>query len=174
MKIATIMTDRLILKDIKLEDATLLVSKIYTKENTQYLYKLQNPTLEDMILYVGEVVNDYKRIFTKNLVFGITSNDVLVGTISLRRDNIDRRTYDIGWIMDPMYQRMGFTFEAANAVMNYCKKHGVKKITAHADVKNIPSISLMEKLGMKRTNEINNRVYPNGDKSYEIVYEIAL
>jgi len=127
-----------------------------------------------MIVHVGEINAEYKKLFPKMIVFAITNNDELIGIIKLTKVKHEFNTFEICWIIDPQYQRMGFAYEAAIAVIDYARKHKAKKITAHADIKNIPSIGLIEKLGFVRDGEVNQRIYPNQEKSFELTYALDL
>lgn len=65
--------------------------------------------------------------------------------------NEERTEGELGWILNKRYWGHGYTFEAAQALIDYASQNlGIKKFIAYCDSENIPSYSLMEKLGMSR------------------------
>lgn len=60
-------------------------------------------------------------------------------------------TYEIGWIVNPKYQKQGIAYEAASCVLNHgFTKLGLHRVVATAQPENPASYLLMEKLGMVR------------------------
>lgn len=184
MNVATIMTNRLILRPLKMDDVQIINEKIFTDENTEFMLFRGEQTIEETTAYVIKAVLEYKNNKPEFIEFGVCSNDVLIGIVTAAKakgkfaitgtSSIDRNTYELGWILDPNYKNKGFMKEAIEGVIEYSRKNGAKRFIAHADVRNIPSINLMEKLGMKRVNDVGTRKYPNGETSFELVYDLIL
>ena len=66
---------------------------------------------------------------------------------------------DIGWFINPKYQRKGYASEAAQKVIDYMfQEVGIKKILTGAAIANPASWRLMEKLGFKRLTHQNKFV----------------
>jgi RimJ/RimL family protein N-acetyltransferase len=66
----------------------------------------------------------------------------------LYRDSLD--VSDVGCAFLPEYWRRGFAYEAAGAVIDYGRRVlGVETIVGLTSQDNMPSIKLLEKLGMK-------------------------
>lgn len=149
----TIETDRLILHKTEERDLKILwnilriedVSKYYLttkinsdweKEKVWQMKKLQNASNPDTFIWTIELKE---------------SHDV-IGQISLHpkeKENI----MDIGWFLDPKFQKKGYAFEAAKNVLTYMfTECGLEKIETGACIKNQNSYHLMEKLGFKRQN----------------------
>ena len=170
MNVATIMAKDLILRPLELSDATLICSKIYTFENTKYMLFKKPETVEKTLSNIEKAIKEYKKKNPKFIEFAVTMNNVIMGLITLYRDKKD--SYEICWIIDPLYANRGLMHKACNSVIDYAKKSDVKRITAHADIKNVSSITLMEKLGMKRNPIISERKYASGEKSFEVMYEL--
>ncbi|HAS6327556.1 TPA: GNAT family N-acetyltransferase [Vibrio vulnificus] len=58
-------------------------------------------------------------------------------------------TYEIGWVINPRFQKNGFAFEAASRVLEHAfQTLGVHRVIATAQPENAASCCLMEKLGM--------------------------
>ena len=63
---------------------------------------------------------------------------------------------DIGFALLPAYERKGYGFEMASATMIYSKnKLGIEKVVGITDANNTPSISLLNKIGLRFENELN-------------------
>jgi RimJ/RimL family protein N-acetyltransferase len=93
-----------------------------------------------------------------------------IGTCGLiKRDELP--DVDIGFAFLPRYRGRGFALESAAAVMEYgTGVVGLKRIVAIVSANNLPSIRLLEKIGLRfeRTirfgeEEIPLYAYPPGD-----------
>ncbi len=63
---------------------------------------------------------------------------------------------DLGFVMHPDFQRQGLTSEAARAFVQYgFQSLGLARITGHCDVGNIPSQSVLLRIGMQLVSEQN-------------------
>lgn len=85
----------------------------------------------------------------------LKDTDICIGRISCQdgeSDNPDIR--DIGWLIDPDYQRQGYAYEAASAVLDFMfNECEIDKIVTSAAIVNPASWKLMEKLGFIRQKE---------------------
>lgn len=82
---------------------------------------------------------------------------------------------EISWRLASPYHRMGFATEAAKAVLELAKLHGLKKIYSFTSVLNISSENVMQKIGMIRIGEFNHPALT--DKSplqRHVLYQIDL
>lgn len=104
--------------------------------------------------------------------FAILYNDIHVGSISLNL--FDNEKAEIGWILNKRYHHLGIATEAAFGIINYAKELNLKTLIAHCDTRNVPSYTLMEKIGMKRVGE-GVRVYRDERGiAKEYLYELSL
>lgn len=74
------------------------------------------------------------------------------------------RTYELGWVIHPSYQRQGYASEAAYAVM----VHAFTTLQAHRVIatcqpENTASYRIMEKLGMRREAHFRQCIHRGGD-----------
>ena len=156
----TLETNRLILhkteeKDLKeLWNILLLeeVSKYYltTKihedwdEEKKWQYKkLERSSLKDTYTWTIELKEDH----------------TVIGQISIQ-DTEDEDIKDIGWFIDPVYQKKGYAFEAALEILKYIfLEVEIKTIDTCAAIQNKSSWSLMEKLGFKRQKDYKKVKY---------------
>ena len=102
---------------------------------------------------------------TKNLMF------------SLYFFENDPHAAEFSWIISPDCSGKGYAFEAAKALMEYYAKHkGITRFIAQCDSENIPSIRLIEKLGLKLIDSDGtrfNRSAPGVERT-EYTYELII
>lgn len=84
-------------------------------------------------------------IFLKN-------TDIVIGYMSCQEElKTDSSVRGVGWFLDPKYQKQGYMYEAANAILNYMfNEVDIKEIRTGAAIVNPNSWKLLEKLGFKR------------------------
>lgn len=93
--------------------------------------------------------------FSKEIKFRavvLKENKKLIGHISLTPDRPEFfRTWNLGYIFNPKYQRKGYATEAARAVIKHAftalKAH---RIVGHCSPDNTASWKVLEKCGMKK------------------------
>jgi len=85
------------------------------------------------------------------------------------------RAGEIGWMFHKAHRGKGYASEAARALMNYCFiTLGRHRIIATCDPRNIPSVRIMKKLGMRREAEfIDSVVLGDGEWHDEYLYAIT-
>ncbi|AQU81208.1 MULTISPECIES: GNAT family N-acetyltransferase [unclassified Halomonas] len=72
-------------------------------------------------------------------------------------------TYEIGWVVNPKYQKQGIAYEAASSVLTHgFDKLALHRIVATAQPENPASYLLMDKLGMVREGHFR-RCIPKGE-----------
>ena len=85
----------------------------------------------------------------------------IIGDFTLRRDNawaqldVAERAHntqaELGWVLDPDHTGHGYATEAVRELLRYCfQELGVRRITANCFLDNATSLSLMERVGMRR------------------------
>jgi RimJ/RimL family protein N-acetyltransferase len=58
---------------------------------------------------------------------------------------------EIGWCLSPEHQGLGYATEAVTELVRVCfEELGLRRLTAEAFADNLPSIRVMEKVGMRR------------------------
>ena len=92
----------------------------------------------------------------------IELDGVLLGDLYLhvtpswaQSDTADRagEEAEVGWCLSPAHQGQGYVSEAATELVRICFEDlGVRRITAAAFADNLPSLRIMERLGMREEN----------------------
>jgi len=155
----------------KLLETERLIIKPQTIEEQKRLWEiLMIPEINKYFLTVppkfGEKLKDWKiqkEYYEKDMEYAFDNNTfrwsiflkdtgVCIGRISCQDgDSGDPNVRDIGWLIDPDYQRQGYAFEAASAVLDFMfNECEIDKIVTSAAIVNSASWKLMEKLGFEK------------------------
>ncbi len=74
----------------------------------------------------------------------------VIGSIYLVLKRTEDSMAEIGWALHRDYQGKGYAFEAASATLDLAfRTIGLHRVTAELDPRNLPSIALCERLGMR-------------------------
>lgn len=152
-----IKTDRLILKNIELNDKNDMLDMFLNKE-VKKTYMI--PDYDDIEKYTKlfnkfvELSNDSNRF-----VRGIYLENKLIGF--LNDVEINNFTIELGYVISPKYKNNGYMTEALKAAISYLLKNGYKEVICGAFYFNNPSIRVMEKCGMQRLEKTDYVTYKN-------------
>ena len=100
------------------------------------------------------------------LSLGITQQDggKVVGILGLRYRDRDRRQADFEIQINRSYQGQGFGSEAVVALLIFCLRDiGLHRVTAGCDCRNVASVRLLTKVGMKKEAEYRKDRYVDGE-----------
>ena len=151
-----------------------MITTISNIENTKYMLHLPNNNIEETKEFLQRSDAEWKSAAPSFYEFAIIYQDKHIGAASIYLE--DGLSGELGWIINKKYQKQGFAFEAARALMDFSiNELKVKHFIAHCDAENIPSYKVMEKLGMSRTGEWSGRRNKSASKdSLEYQYELYL
>ena len=100
-------------------------------------------------------------------------NSKMIGDVCIKVLNKTHRQGEIGWDLNPNYQRQGFAAEASKALLELgFTTLDLHRITARCDVMNERSYRLMERLGMRREATFKEVVYFEGTWHDQYTYAI--
>ncbi len=172
-------TERLLLRQYKIEDWERV--HIYGSDPDFSKYELWGPnTLEDTHKFVAEMVQQTETNPHYKFDFAVClkENGSLIGGCGIRRASELSQVANLGWAINPEFQRKGYATEAARALIEYgFQKLNLSVIYATCDTRNAPSYKVMEKLGMKKvgftkgTKEVKGHV--RDSYRYEILHSQA-
>ena len=152
-----IQTERLKLKPYTLQDLEPLVALITNEAITRTFMVLQLET-EDQAFSLARKLIAYSRPEdTAHLEYGIYLDDRLIGFINdcgIRDEEIE-----IGYVIHPDEQGHGYATEAVKAVISELREMGFRKVTAGYFVENTASRRVMEKCGMKQSDQTEEIEY---------------
>ncbi len=95
------------------------------------------------------------------LALGVELDGALIGDVSLHLRSVDSevRTAEMGWIVDPVHEGKGYAAEAAGALLDFAFDHGIQRVTAVIDPRNLRSRALASRLGFVRmVSDTNTRM----------------
>lgn len=82
-----------------------------------------------------------------------SSSKQVIGDIGFK-GKPEKGAVEIGYSVIPAQQRQGYAFEAASAIVDWAFSHKeVSMVNGECEKNNIPSIRILEKLGMTRLEE---------------------
>ena len=146
-------TERLILRKTEEKDLKVLWNILLIPEVSKYylVSKINNNWEEEkkwQYKKLEESTN--KDIFRWTIE--LKDNNEVIGQIDVTKTNRED-IRDIGWFVDPKYQRKGYTYEATIEILKYMFiEIEISKIETCCCIKNPASYLLMEKIGFKTDN----------------------
>ena len=148
-------TDRLIIRETTTEDIDDFY-RIYEKD----------PSIKDKISLIFDSPEEekaYQREYIKTIYefynFGLWTmvkkdDSKVIGRIGFTLLP-ESDSPDLGFLIDPDYRRLGLTFEACEAVLDYAKNElGFSSVQARINPSNIPSVKLFEKLNFHKLRKL--------------------
>lgn len=166
MKPPVIKTNRLLLQPI-LENDKARMMELVTNEEIKKTYMLPDLfNLEEK----EKFVNRLKELSEKfdRFVYAIYLDQHIIGFINEVSKKED--TIEIGYFIDPKYWNQGYATEALKKAIKYLFRMGFLHITASHFANNPASGRVMEKVGMKKTNERGYIEYRG--QTHELVHYI--
>lgn len=149
-------TERLLIRNCRLEDAEFMFELYNSPKWIEFIGDRNIKTIEDARNYL---LNGVLKMYDANglglYIVHLKESKIPIGICSLiKRDYLDFP--DIGFAFLPEYEGKGYALEATKATLTYSKNHlGLDRILAISLEKNIKSISLLEKLGLRFERIIN-------------------
>lgn len=97
----------------------------------------------------------------------------LIGDVAVRVDGDDPRQAEVGFTLSADAQGRGFATEAVRAVMALLfTEHGIHRISANCDARNVRSAALLERVGMRREAHHRKSAWWKGEWTDEYVYAV--
>ena len=108
----------------------------------------------------------------------LKSNGDFIGTAGLMPVSFESwftPATEIGWRLRKVYWRYGYATEAASAILGFARQQlQLSRVVSFTACQNIPSIGVMEKLGMHRFNNtfMHPGVTDDSELKEHVLYEI--
>lgn len=157
-------TDRWILREFTMDDMDGLV-ELYDQPGVSY--RIENgQKVPGYIepLFSREEEEEYQRCYIENM-YGYYAYGMWIVTENpnenekdspriIGRAGLENRDYgnvvelEMGYVIDPGWQRRGIAYEVCSAIIEYAREHtGFERLNALTEADNTASIALLEKLG---------------------------
>ena len=143
-------TERLVLREFSIDDAEFILTLLNTPGWLEYIGDKNVRTLEDAVDYLENgPIKSYKENGFGLWLTSLKNNSTPIGMCGLvKRESL--KDIDIGFALLPKYSKLGYGYEIAYATINYANRVlGINKLVAITDSNNIPSIKLLNKLGLQ-------------------------
>jgi ribosomal-protein-alanine N-acetyltransferase len=140
-----ITTERLILTAFNLEN--------YKKITETYSGK-------HIINYIEKLKKDPDLLGWGVWFVTLAESNQIIGDLGFKGKPDEKGIVEVGYGILPEMQNKGIATEAVNAIVNWAfSSPSVQKVAAECLKDNIPSIKVLEKIGMKKTNAANGMIY---------------
>jgi RimJ/RimL family protein N-acetyltransferase len=169
-----IVTDRLILRPIKIEDS----NSIFRYRSNSLVNQYQGwipKTIDDVHNFIKTKVSaeiDIPNTWYQ-LVIIIKENNILIGDIGIHFLHSDQYQVEIGCTLDQSYHGKGYATEALKETMNFLfcslNKH---RIIVSIDPRNKKSIELSERSGFRKEAHFKESLFINNEWVDDLVYSI--
>lgn len=159
-------TERLVIRKFTPEDFNDLAD-ILTDTTVTYFEPYETFTREAC---VQEAIN-YSH---SDEFFAVVLGDKVIGKIYFSKKEFG--SYEIGYTFNAKYQSMGYAYESVKGMMNYAfNQLKVRRIYAGINTRNTKSVSLVERLGMRKEAD-HIEVFPRkeNDSVFDDFYIYAL
>lgn len=111
--------------------------------------------------------------FEFDLAVCLKDQDLLIGGCGIRREAPKSLIANLGWAINPEFQKQGFATEAAQALIRFgFESLGLEMVYATCDARNTASFTVMEKLGMKNVGLLKNQRMQKGQMIHVLRYEL--
>ncbi|WP_162126939.1 GNAT family N-acetyltransferase [Flavobacterium phycosphaerae] len=146
-----IITPRLIIQPLELNDSEFILELLNTKGWLQFIGDRNIKTIAETKDYIQKIVDNPNFTY---FVFRLKESQLPLGIITLvKRDALDYP--DFGFSLLPQYGKHGFAFEAGSAVLQYLETEAKQEIMLAITLpENQNSIALLEKLDFIFEKEI--------------------
>lgn len=160
-------TDRLVLKKITQNDLRDYIE--WKSQQAYHEFLPSNPkTKEEYKKSIDAIIKGYQNKEKTALVWGIFLNNKLIGSVSIENLNIEDNSCEIGWGLNPKYQKQGYAFESVKCLVNHIfNTIKIDKILITIWDGNDSSKKLAEKLDFVLEN-IDSKARTKNDKSIDL------
>jgi len=148
----TLTTERLVLREFEEEDAS--AANAYESREDVMRYQTHEPrTLDESRDYIRRVRAEARLEPRRVYDFAVVARagERVVGRAGFGVDARDPRQAMIWYVLHPDLQGQGLATEAARAVVGFAfEELGLHRVWADVDPRNVPSVRVCERLGMRR------------------------
>jgi RimJ/RimL family protein N-acetyltransferase len=148
-------TERLLLAEVNVDDAVFFYRLLNTPKWIKFIGNRHIDSVEKAEKYIQNLIlPSYAKHGFGFYKMVLKESKKAIGICGLvKRPNLEN--VDIGFAILPKYERKGYTYEAAKAMMDYAKnKLQLEKIVAITVLENEGSRKLLEKIGLQQSNKI--------------------
>ncbi|MEU9889002.1 GNAT family protein [Sphaerisporangium sp. NPDC051011] len=101
--------------------------------------------------------------------YAVERDGVLIGDVGVKLHDT-RMQADIGYTLAAAHQGQGYATEAVRRVIEDLFEHGVRRVSAECDARNLRSARLLERLGFRREGLRRAKMWFKGEWTDDLVY----
>lgn len=166
-------TERLVLREIKNEDADAIFSCFSNEQVMKYYGSDAFQTIEQAKDLIELFAKNYLEKRTIRWGIEVKDSNELIGTIGYHAWASKHRKAEIGYEIHPTYWRKGYVSEAIQKIIEYgFKEMDLTRIGAIIYLENDGSYKLLEKLGFQREGVLRKNMYQNGEPYDTYIYSL--
>jgi RimJ/RimL family protein N-acetyltransferase len=168
-----ILTERLLLRSLHADDAPQLFAYRSCPEVRQY-QSWEPQSLEEVLSFIkntSEVEFDAPGWHQVGVV--LKDSDCLIGDCGIHILESDSRIAEVGITIASAFQAKGYATEVLRALLNFlfvglCKH----RVYASVDPRNLPSMSLMERVGLRKEAHFVQSIWFKGGWADDVVFAL--
>jgi RimJ/RimL family protein N-acetyltransferase len=168
-------TERLLLRFFTDDDLDAFHDIQSREEVVRYLYwgPRSREQVRDMLERVKKLTSFDAEGHAIRVAAVLPESGALIGDISLNQVSREHAQGEIGFVIHPDHQGLGYATEACAALMNLgFGELGLHRVFGRADARNVGSGRVMERLGMRREAHLRENEMIKGEWTDEVVYAI--
>lgn len=167
----TLYNEKLLLRHLRIDDAEqMFYGWTSNSDVAKYVIWERHSSIEETRNILNKWIDSYKR---EKKIWGIEFNKKLIGTISVVAETEDE--CEVGYVIAPEQWNKGFATCALQIVISYLQSIGYRKIFAEFFADNVASGRVMEKAGMKKSQNTRKQINcKTGREEIVIRYEIEI
>lgn len=158
----SILTERLNLRPLSLQDADDLIEVRFNEEVTKYIKRDKPNDKTEIVSFIKDRIVDVENGKILFWAISLIKTPKLIGTICLWNFNDNKAIAEVGYELHPDYHGQGFMSEALNAVLNYgFKELSLISIEAFTNKHNESSKMLLKKFKFILDAQRKDEGFPN-------------
>lgn len=172
-KFQEILTERLSLRRFQSDDAEAVYAYRYSPELREFLsWPPSRDELHSMIVRLRSK-EFCSTAGWDHLVIARRSDNQILGDCAVCIGENDSRIAELGIALVPEFQSQGYASETFNALFNFLfSNRGVHRAFTHVNPRNVASIALMERLGMRKEGQMKQGRWFRDEWVDDVIYGI--
>ena len=165
-------TERLLLRRITNED----IPAFYDIMGKDMVMRYLGRTLsnEEIKGYISNISNKDHKDITGEYAIVLKEGNITIGQFGLEIKKRDKRA-TISYIFNDKYWNNGYAYECGLKVVEFLfSEKKLHKVAADCDIANLPSIKVLEKLGMKKEGTMREHRFNITNNNYYDVVNYGL
>lgn len=168
-----IRTERLVLRELSVDDLDAYLLMVSDPEVMRYLYEDvmdREAALADLTRRLGS--GDPEEGAWRNVA--VERNGGFLGQVGVCLRSVEHRQCEVGYAFRADAGGQGYATEAAGAMVDYAfTELGAHRVCGRLDARNAASARLLERLGMRREAHLRENEFVKGEWTDELVYAIT-